>query len=96
VEVLDLRTLCPLDRPAILESVKRTSKCLILHEDNKTGGIGAEVSALVSEEAFDYLDGPILRIAGPDVHFSFSSVLEHEYLPSTDRILEGIRKLAAY
>src|SRR6185437_14629944 len=65
VEVLDLRTLCPLDRKAILESVKKTSKCLVLHEDNKTGGIGAEVSALLSEEAFEYLDGPIMRIAGP-------------------------------
>jgi 2-oxoisovalerate dehydrogenase E1 component beta subunit len=96
IEVLDLRTLCPLDRGAILASVKKTSKCIVLHEDTKTGGIGAEVSALLGEEAFDYLDGPIVRIAAPDVHFSFSSVLEHEYLPSTERILEGIRKLAAY
>lgn len=96
VEVLDLRTLCPLDRAAILTSVKKTSKCIVLHEDNKTGGIGAEVSALLSEEAFDYLDGPIVRIAAPDVHFSFSSVLEEAYLPSTGRILDGIRSLAAY
>jgi 2-oxoisovalerate dehydrogenase E1 component beta subunit len=96
VEVLDLRTLCPLDRQAILDSVKKTSKCIILHEDTKTGGVGAEISALLSEEAFDYLDGPIVRIAGPDVHFSFSSVLEHEYLPNPERILEAVRKLAAY
>jgi 2-oxoisovalerate dehydrogenase E1 component beta subunit len=96
VEVLDLRTLCPLDRQAILDSVKKTSKCIVLHEDTKTGGIGAEVSALLSEEAFEYLDGPIVRIASPDVHFSFSSVLEHAYLPSAERILDGIRRLAAY
>jgi len=96
VEVLDLRTLCPLDRAAIVTSVKKTSKCIVLHEDNKTGGIGAEVSALLSEDAFDALDGPIIRIAGPDVHFSFSSVLEREYLPSTERILAAIRTLAAY
>jgi len=96
VEVLDLRTLCPLDRTAIVESVKKTSKCIVLHEDTKTGGIGAEVSALLSEEAFDYLDGPIVRIAGPDVHFSFSPVLEQAYLPGTERILEQVRKLAAY
>jgi 2-oxoisovalerate dehydrogenase E1 component beta subunit len=96
VEVLDLRTLCPLDRRAILDSVKKTSKCIVLHEDNKTGGIGAEVSALLSEEAFDFLDGPIVRIAGPDVHFGFSSVLEQAYLPNPERILEAIRTLAAY
>ncbi|MBV9119581.1 MAG: alpha-ketoacid dehydrogenase subunit beta [Chloroflexi bacterium] len=96
VEVLDLRTLCPLDRPAILKSVKKTSKCIVLHEDNKTGGIGGEISALLSEEAFDYLDGPIMRIAAPDVHFSFSSVLEEAYLPSAERVLTAIRELAAY
>ena len=96
VEVLDLRTLCPLDRPAILESVKKTSKCIVLHEDTRTGGVGAEISALLSEEAFDYLDGPIVRITGPDVHFSFSHVLEEAYLPNAQKILEAIRKLAAY
>ena len=96
VEVLDLRTLCPLDRASVLESVKKTSKCIVLHEDNKTGGIGAEIAALLSEEAFDSLDGPVMRIAGPDVHFSFSSVLEHAYLPSAERILDAIRTLAAY
>ncbi|HEU0166217.1 MAG TPA: alpha-ketoacid dehydrogenase subunit beta [Chloroflexota bacterium] len=96
VEVLDLRTLCPLDRPAILESVRRTNKCIVLHEDNKTGGIGGEIAGMLAEEAFEDLDGPVLRIAAPDVHFSFSSVLEQAYLPSTERILDGIRTLAAY
>jgi 2-oxoisovalerate dehydrogenase E1 component beta subunit len=96
VEVLDLRTLCPLDRQAVLDSVKKTSKCIVLHEDNRTGGVGAEISALLSEEAFDYLDGPIVRITGPDVHFSFSHVLEEAYLPNTQKILDAIRKLASY
>ncbi len=96
VEVLDLRTLCPLDRQAILDSVKKTSKAIVLHEDNKTGGVGAEISALLAEEAFEHLDGPVVRIAGPDVHFSFSHVLEEAYLPSTERILDEVRKLAAY
>ncbi|MDE3076433.1 MAG: alpha-ketoacid dehydrogenase subunit beta [Chloroflexota bacterium] len=96
VEVLDLRTLNPLDRPAILESVKRTSKAIVLYEANRTGGVGAEVAALLSEEAFDYLDGPILRVASPDVHFPFNSVLEEAYLPNAEKLLAAIRRLAAY
>ena len=67
VEVVDLRTLRPLDRETLLDSVRKTGKCLVVYEDNKFGGYGAEVAAIVAEEAFDYLDGPVTRIAGPEV-----------------------------
>ena len=67
VEVVDLRTLRPLDSETLLDSVRKTGKCLIVYEDNRFGGYGAEVAAIVAEEAFDYLDGPVTRIAGPDV-----------------------------
>ena len=67
VEVVDLRTLRPLDRDTLLDSVRKTGKCLVVYEDNKFGGYGAEVAAIVAEEAFDYLDGPVTRIAGPEV-----------------------------
>jgi 2-oxoisovalerate dehydrogenase E1 component beta subunit len=87
VEVVDLRTLRPLDRDTLLSSVKKTGKCLVVYEDNKFGGYGAEIAAIVAEEVFDYLDGPVTRVAGPDVPGV-------PYNP--DKILEGIRKLAAY
>ena len=67
VEVVDLRTLRPLDRETLLDSVRKTGKCLIVYEDNRFGGYGAEIAAIVAEEAFDYLDGPVTRIAGPEV-----------------------------
>ena len=67
VEVVDLRTLRPLDRETLLDSVRKTGKCLVVYEDNKFGGYGAEIAAIVAEEAFDYLDGPVTRIAGPEV-----------------------------
>ena len=67
VEVIDLRTLRPLDKETVLDSVRKTGKCLVVYEDNRFGGYGAEVAAIVAEEAFDYLDGPVTRIAGPDV-----------------------------
>src|SRR3954463_5235973 len=66
-EVIDLRSLRPLDRETLLDSVRKTGKCLVVYEDNKFGGYGAEIAAIVAEEAFDYLDGPVSRIAGPDV-----------------------------
>ena len=69
VEVIDLRSLTPLDRETILESVKRTNKVLIVHEDTLTGGIGAELAAILAEDLFEYLDGPITRVAAPDVPF---------------------------
>jgi 2-oxoisovalerate dehydrogenase E1 component beta subunit len=97
VEVVDLRTLRPLDKEAVLESVRKTGKCLIVYEDNRFGGYGAEVAAIVAEEAFDYLDGPVTRVAGPDVPaVPYNHVLEEWFMPNPDRILDAIRTLAAY
>jgi 2-oxoisovalerate dehydrogenase E1 component beta subunit len=95
-EVPDLRTLLPLDKPAIRESVKKTSKVLILHEDNKTGGIGAEVAALIAEELFEWLDGPIYRIAAADTHIPYAPPLEEAILPHTEDVIRAARELAAY
>jgi 2-oxoisovalerate dehydrogenase E1 component beta subunit len=97
IEVVDLRTLTPLDTETILDSVKKTGKLAIVHEDNITGGVGAEIAALVAERAFEYLDGPIARICGPDVPtMPFAQTLEDAYMPTGDKIADGLRKLAAY
>ncbi len=96
VEVLDLRTLLPLDREAILATARKTGKVLIAHEDRLTGGIGGEVAAIIAEHAFDYLDGPIKRVAALDTHLAFSPPLEEYILPNTNKIVEAIRELAAY
>ena len=97
VEVVDLRTLKPLDKETVLESVRKTGKLLIVHEDNITGGVGAEVAALVADEAFEYLDGPITRLCGPDVPtMPFAQSLEDAYMPNTERIAEALRKQSAY
>ena len=95
--VLDLRTLSPLDREAILEAAKRTGKVLIVHEDNLTGGIGGEVAAMIAEHAFDYLDAPIRRVAAPDVPaMPFNGGMEDFCVPSRERIAAAMRELAAY
>jgi 2-oxoisovalerate dehydrogenase E1 component beta subunit len=97
VEVVDLRSLRPLDRESLLSSVKKTGKCLVVYEDNKFGGYGAEVAAIVAEEAFDWLDGPVMRVAGPEVPgVPYNHVLEDWFMVNPDKILEGIRSLAAY
>ncbi len=97
VEVIDLRTLRPLDTETVLNSVRKTGKCLIVHEDNRFGGYGAEIAALVAEEAFDYLDAPVTRIAGPDVPgVPYNHVLEDWFMVNPDKITSGIRRLAAY
>ena len=97
VEVVDLRTLTPLDTDTVLNSVKKTGKLAIVHEDNITGGVGAEVAAIVADQAFEYLDGPIIRICGPDVPtMPFAQTLEDAYMPTADKISDGLRKLAAY
>ena len=97
VEVVDLRTLKPLDKETVLESVKKTAKLLIVHEDNLTGGVGAEVAALVADEAFEHLDGPITRLCGPDIPtMPFALPLEDAYMPNTEKVAEALRKLAAY
>lgn len=95
--VVDLRSLLPLDRETILETAKATGKILIVHEDNLTGGIGGEIAALIGEHAFEYLDGPITRLGGPDVPaVPFNHVLEEFYMPSPSKIAAAIRSLAAY
>lgn len=97
IEVVDLRTIRPLDQETILHSVRKTGKALIVHEDNLTGGIGGEIAALIAEHAFESLDGPIMRLAGPEVPaMPFASGLEHAFLPSTERIAAKLRELAAY
>jgi len=97
VEVVDLRTLAPLDRETILNSVVKTSKALIVHEANLTGGIGGEVAALIASEAFESLDGPLLRIGTPDIPaLPYVDSWEDYVLPNAEKILQGIRRLAAY
>ncbi len=97
VEVIDLRTVSPWDKERVLESVRKTGKALIVYEDNLTGGFGAEVAATIAQEAFDFLDGPVTRIASPDVPLApYSGVLEEHILPNPEKIADGIRKLAAY
>ena len=96
LEVIDLRTLIPLDKDSIYESVRKTSKAILLHEDNKTGGIGAEIAALLAEDCFDCLDGPVVRIAAPDTPVPFSPPLEEFFLPKTWDVVAAAKKLAAY
>jgi 2-oxoisovalerate dehydrogenase E1 component beta subunit len=97
VEVIDLRTLFPLDTPLILESVKQTGKVLIVHEDNLTGGVGGEISAIIAEYAFEHLDAPIKRLASPDIPpVAFSDELEAHYMLNPQKIAEALRELAAY
>jgi 2-oxoisovalerate dehydrogenase E1 component beta subunit len=97
VEVIDLRTLYPLDKGAILDSVKKTGKALIVHEDNLTGGIGGEIGAIIAEHAFEYLDSPIRRLASPDVPpVAFNDALEAHYMLNSEKITSAIRALAAY
>jgi 2-oxoisovalerate dehydrogenase E1 component beta subunit len=96
VEVIDLRTLMPFDKNAIFQSVEKTSRALIVHEDVKTLGLGAELAAVIMEERFEHLDAPVLRVTYPDTHCPFSQVLEQANLPNADKIVDAIRRLAAY
>ncbi len=96
-EVVDLRTLRPLDAEAILTSVRKTSKAMVVYEDNRFLGFGAEVAALIAEEAFDALDGPIVRVAGLDVPaVPYADTLAAAFIPDVGKIAEGMRRLAAY
>jgi 2-oxoisovalerate dehydrogenase E1 component beta subunit len=95
-EVVDLRTLLPLDKERVLESVKKTSKVILLHEDTRTGGIAGELAAIISEEAFEYLDGPIMRITAPDTPVPYSPPLEDFFLPKTSDIVRVARLLVSY
>jgi len=96
VEVLDLRSLVPLDEEAILDSVERCSKVVIVDEANATCAAGAQVAALIAEKGFESLDGPVVRVAAPDVPIPFSPPLEAAVLPGVDRLREACRELLAY
>jgi 2-oxoisovalerate dehydrogenase E1 component beta subunit len=96
IEVLDLRTLCPIDREAILASARRTGKVLVSHEATRSSGVGAEVAAQITEEAFEDLDAPVRRLTTPDVPIPFSPPLEQRVLPQLDDMKDACRELLAY
>jgi len=97
VEVVDLRVLNPLDRDTVLASVAKTNRCVIVHEDHRTLGIGAEISAILAEEAFDCLDAPIVRVTAPDVPaIPFSAPLEKFYMPSVEKIVTALERTVEY
>ena len=95
-DVIDLRTLLPLDSETILNSVRKTNRLLIVHEDTRTGGIAGEIAALVCEDAFDHLDGPITRVTGLDTPVPYSPPLEERFLPNTEKVAAAARELAKY
>jgi 2-oxoisovalerate dehydrogenase E1 component beta subunit len=95
-EVVDLRSLQPLDEEAILETAMKTNRVIVLHEACLTGGAGGEIAARIAEKAFDFLDGPVMRVAGQDTPVPFSPPLEQYFLPQVDDVLEAARKLLAY
>lgn len=96
VEIVDLRTLLPIDEEAILASVRKTSKAILLHEDTLTGGVGGEIAARLAERAFEYLDGPLVRIAAPDTPIPYSPPLEDAFLPNVAKVVEKARWLYRY
>lgn len=96
VEIVDLRSLVPLDRETILESLRRISKVMVLHEDTRTGGMGAEIAAILAEEAFEHLDGPIVRVTAPDTPVPYSPPLEEAFIPQPHDVVVAARKLAEY
>lgn len=96
LEIVDLRTLYPIDEETVLNSARKTNKIILLHEDTRTLGVGAELAALLSEKAFDALDGPLVRVTAPDSPVPYSPPLEEAFIPSVGKLLEAARKLAAY
>jgi 2-oxoisovalerate dehydrogenase E1 component subunit beta len=96
VEILDLRTIIPWDKEAVLDSARKTSKVLVLHEDTRTGGFGGEIAATIAEEAFEDLDGPVKRIGAPDTPVPFSPPLEKAFIPQAETVAAGLRELAEY
>jgi pyruvate/2-oxoglutarate/acetoin dehydrogenase E1 component len=96
VEIIDLRSVLPWDKQAVLESVAKTSKVLVLHEDTRTGGFGAEIAATIAEEAFEQLDAPVKRIAAPDTPVPFSPPLEKAFIPQVEDVKKGLEELISY
>ena len=96
VEIVDLRTLAPLDRTTVLESVAKTSRVLLLHEATLTGGIGGELAGIIAEEGFEYLDAPIARLGSLDTPVPYAPPLESAFLPSTAKVVERVKELVKY
>ena len=96
LEVVDLRTLLPYDEDAVLTSVRKCNKVILLHEDTRSGGMAGELAALIAEKAFENLDGPVVRVTAPDTPVPFSPPLEEYFLPNAQKVAEAARKLAAY
>jgi 2-oxoisovalerate dehydrogenase E1 component beta subunit len=96
VEVVDLRTLAPLDRETVCQSARKTSKVLLLHEDTRTGGMAGELAASITESMFEYLDGPIVRVTAPDTPVPYSAALEDAFLPNAEKVIEKARWLFRY
>ena len=96
LEIVDLRTLAPLDTEAIIQTVRKTNKAIVLHEDTKTGGIAGEIAAIINEGAFDELDGPIVRITALDTPVPFSPPQEEHFLPQIRDLIEKARWLKSY
>jgi 2-oxoisovalerate dehydrogenase E1 component beta subunit len=96
VEVVDLRTLMPLDRETVCASVRKTSKVLLLHEDTRTGGMAGELAVTITENVFEYLDGPIVRVTAPDTPVPYSPPLEEAFLPNAEKVVEKARWLHRY
>jgi 2-oxoisovalerate dehydrogenase E1 component beta subunit len=96
VEIVDLRSVAPWDKQAVLESIRKTSKVLVLHEDTHTGGFGAEIAATIAEEAFEDLDGPVKRLTAPDTPVPFSPPLEKAFIPQVEDVVKSLRELVQY
>ena len=96
LEVVDLRTVLPLDRDAIRKTVEKTNRVIVLHEDTETGGIAGEVAAIINEECFDALDAPIARVASADTPVPFSPPLEEAFLPKVEDVVREARRLRHY
>jgi 2-oxoisovalerate dehydrogenase E1 component beta subunit len=96
LEVVDLRTLLPYDEQTVLASVRKCNKVILLHEDTRTGGMASELAALIAEEAFEDLDGPIVRVTAPDTPVPYSPPLEDYFLPNAQKVIAAARKLAEY
>jgi len=92
-EVLDLRTISPLDKEAILKSVEKTGRAIILHEATLTGGVGGEIAAIIADEGFDYLNAPIKRVAAPDCPIPFSPVLEQAWVPNEEKVIAAVKQV---
>ena len=96
VEVIDIRTIIPLDEETIFRSVKKTNKVIVIHEDTLTAGFGSEIAARVSDNCFQYLDGPVKRVAAKDTHIPYSPILENEVLPTRQKIYNAIKEILEY